>query len=90
MIDDVSGRGRARSRLDPDFRDADRRLEEWGRWAGGDVAFLGFPAKTALAKVQEEGFVGAASEGAKIYLPDSVVKADNKTVCWCVSNPTSD
>ena len=66
---------RAHSRMAEALKPADAALDVWGRWSRGDVGSVGWPARTVLGRVMEEGANGAAQTGKTfvgIAMPESV------------------
>ncbi len=55
---------------------ADHALEAWAKWAHATADGLGWPRRTLLAKVIEEGFTGAAQGGPPVTAPDLVLSTE--------------
>jgi len=63
--------------LASDLRIADERLAAWGDWALSSSADNGWPKRTMLGKVIEEGFTGAAQGGRPpTEIPEAVAETD--------------
>ena len=60
-----------------DLRLVDERLAAWGDWARSASSDNGWPPRTMLGKVIEEGFTGAAQGGPPpTQIPEAVAETD--------------
>ena len=57
----------------PGIEFADHALEAWARWTHTATDGLGWPRRTLLAKIMEEGFTGAAQGSPHVEMPDLVL-----------------
>ena len=63
--------------LASDLRIADERLAAWGDWARDTTAGNGWPKRTMLGRVIEEGFTGAAQGGPPpTEIPEAIAETD--------------
>ena len=78
MIDtDVEAARYAQRRLDDRLRPVDERLYQWGKWARTNQETLGWPRRTLLGRIIDEGMNGAAHAApAPIEIPQEVAQVD--------------
>lgn len=62
--------GEVKRRVPDGLAEVDAALEAWARWGRGTVN--GWPMRTLLARVIEQGFTGAAQQGAPVEMSEAV------------------
>lgn len=66
----------AERRLENALKPVEERLQEWGRWTRHCGIHYGWPHRTALGRVIDEGPRGAAQPPAPTVLPTPVMEVD--------------
>lgn len=66
----------AQRRLDDLLKPVDNRLHEWGVWARKSGVVLGWPSRTTLGRVIEEGYTGAAYGAQPVSMPPEIAEVD--------------
>jgi hypothetical protein len=79
---------RARSHMDPQMSAVHARLEEWGRWCHEHSN--PWPHRTALGRIIDQGFTGAAQSGpGHTELPEAVALTDAAVARLCQIDQTA-
>jgi hypothetical protein len=67
----------ARGSVEPELLAVDERLLQWGRWARNDGVPGDYPRSTMLARVMEQGPMGAAQQGrSPTTIPELIALVD--------------
>lgn len=69
-----------RGRYAPGFGETDAALEAWARWGHSVLAGIGWPARTLLARIIEQGIRGAAQEGCRLVEADEAMELVERAV----------
>lgn len=64
----------------PGFEETDAALEAWARWGHSVLAGIGWPARTLLARIIEQGIRGAAQEGCRLVEADDAMEMVERAV----------
>lgn len=75
---------RSQSHMNGETRLVHLRLEAWASWVKHDLASLGFPPETLLARCIEYGTDGAHQRGKPAVMPDEVSITDAAVAKLCV------
>lgn len=62
------------------FAETDAALEAWARWGQSVLSGIGWPARTLLARIIEQGIRGAAQEGARLVEADEAMETVERAV----------
>lgn len=69
-----------RKRQASGFEETDAALEAWARWGHSVLAGIGWPARTLLARIIEQGIRGAAQEGCRLVEADETMEMVERAV----------
>ncbi len=64
----------------PGFDETDAALEAWARWGHSILAGIGWPARTLLARIMEQGIRGAAQSGSRLVEADELMELVERAV----------
>lgn len=69
-----------RRRFATGLEETDAALEAWARWAHGVLDGLGWPARTLLARIIDQGIRGAAQDGSRLVEADETMEQVERAV----------
>lgn len=69
-----------RRRYAPGFEETDAALEAWARWGHSVLAGIGWPARTLLARIMDQGIRGAAQSGCRLVEADEMMELVERAV----------